>query len=67
MKKITVNEKSNLIEEITNIIGVKINFDDFQLDDLISLKNNLIEQKSNFSNNINKWFDNELYDKIKNK
>ena len=59
------NTKEELIEQIKELMNLDIDLSSFQLDDLINTRDDLLAKKANERDDINQWFDNELYDKLK--
>ena len=54
-----------LKDEITSLMGFETNLSTFTLEDLISTRDNLLLQKKHLKNETIKWFDDELYEKLK--
>jgi hypothetical protein len=45
-------------------MGIETNLSSFTDDDLISTRDDLIANKENLREDINEWFDDELFDKL---
>ena len=56
--------REELIQEIFTLMGIETNFSSFTDDDLISTRDDLIANKENLREDINEWFDDELFDKL---
>ncbi len=63
MENETIN-REELIKEIYELMGLETNLDSFQDDDLISTRDDLLAQKENIREDMNKWFDDELFEKL---
>ncbi|MBT6578190.1 MAG: hypothetical protein HOM70_04965, partial [Campylobacteraceae bacterium] len=55
--------REELIQEIFTLMGMETNLSSFTDDDLISTRDDLIANKENLREDINEWFDDELFDK----
>ncbi|MBT4030061.1 MAG: hypothetical protein HOH31_03915 [Campylobacteraceae bacterium] len=56
--------REELIQEIFTLMGMETNLSSFTDDDLISTRDDLIANKENLREDINEWFDDELFDKL---
>ncbi|MBT3280032.1 MAG: hypothetical protein HOF69_06830 [Campylobacteraceae bacterium] len=56
--------REELIQEIFTLMGIETNLSSFTDDDLISTRDDLIANKENLREDINEWFDDELFDKL---
>jgi len=56
--------REELIQEIFTLMGMETNLNSFTDDDLISTRDDLIANKENLREDINEWFDDELFDKL---
>lgn len=56
--------REELIEEIHSLMQMEINLASFTDDDLIATRDDLLAQKQNIREDMNKWFDDELFDKL---
>lgn len=63
MENETIN-REELIKEIYELMGLETNLDSFQDDDLIATRDDLLAQKENIREDMNKWFDDELFKKL---
>ncbi len=63
MENETIN-REELIKEIYELMGLETNLDSFQDDDLIATRDDLLAQKENIREDMNKWFDDELFEKL---
>jgi len=63
MENETIN-REELIKEIYKLMGLETNLDSFQDDDLIATRDDLLAQKENIREDMNKWFDDELFEKL---
>ncbi len=56
--------KEDIIKELDELLGYKTDYSSFLLDDLIATRDALIKQKDDLREDINKWFDEELFEKL---
>ena len=56
--------REELIQEIFTLMGIETNLSSFTDDDLISTRDDLIANKENLREDINEWFDDDLFDKL---
>ncbi len=57
-------DREELIKEIHSLMQMEINLESFTDDDLIATRDDLLAQKQNIREDMNKWFDDELFDKL---
>ncbi len=56
--------REDIIKELEELLGYKTDYSSFLLDDLIATRDALIRQKDDLREDINKWFDEELCEKL---
>jgi len=54
-----------LKDEITSLMGFETNLSTFTFEDLLSTRDDLLSKKRYLKEETIKWFDDELYDKLK--